>query len=53
MMKPKAILKADLIVKLNELQERVDNLETENNQNVQSLKKKKWIMRQTIERIMT
>ena len=39
MIKPKALLKADLIVKLNELQERVDNLETENNQNVQSLKK--------------
>ena len=52
MIKPKALLKADLIVKLNELQERVENLETENNQNMQSLKKK-WIMRQTIERIMT
>ena len=41
MIKPKALLKADLIVKLNELQERVDNLETENNQNVQSLREKR------------
>ena len=41
MIKPKALLKEDLIVKLNELQERVDNIETENNQNVQSLREKK------------
>ena len=41
MSKPKAILKADLIVKLKELQERFDVLKNENNKNVDSLEQEK------------